>query len=75
LVDELGGFEAAVSAARLMLGGRASTLRPALLSPPRSPVPPLDVPRQKAAELITSVAAFGQPPAAHPFDYVMFVHH
>lgn len=57
LVDELGGFEAAVEAARARVGTKsASKLRPVVLRIPRGRIPPLDPPRRKPE---------GAPAAAH----------
>lgn len=55
LVDELGGFDAALAAARSRLGKGADRLRPAVLATPRNPVPPVEPPAKKAAEVIAGV--------------------
>lgn len=56
LVDELGGFEAALSAVRSRIGPGGERLQPALLRPPRHPVPPLEMPQKKAAEVLAGMA-------------------
>lgn len=56
LVDELGGFDDALAAVRSRIGAGAGRLKPALLSPPRYPTPPLDPPQKKAAELLAGFA-------------------
>lgn len=51
LVDVLGGFDAALDAVRARIGRGAARLEPAALRSPRSPLPPLDLPAKRAAEL------------------------
>lgn len=46
LVDELGGFDLAVETARAKIGGPgAAKLKPAVISVPRGPIPPLNPPK------------------------------
>jgi len=50
LVDELGGFEVAVEAARARIGGSgAARLKPVVLDTPRGRIPPLDPPGTPSA--------------------------
>jgi protease-4 len=57
LVDELGGFDLALSVVRKRVGAGAEHLEPVILRAPRRPVPPLDPPAQRAAELLEGVAS------------------
>jgi protease-4 len=55
LVDELGGFDVALSVVRKRIGRGADELAPVVLRAPRRAIPPLDPPAQKAAELLEAV--------------------
>lgn len=56
LVDEIGGFETALSAARNALGKGAETLRPMALRLDNEFIPPLDPPEKKAAQIISGIS-------------------
>lgn len=57
LVDELGGFEAALSAVRSKIGAGADRMKPALLQPPRHHSPLVyEEPKKKATALYSRAA-------------------
>jgi protease-4 len=58
LVDELGGFDVAVEAARARISGpRASKLKPAVLSVPKGRIPPLDPPSRGSPSALAGAQA------------------
>ncbi len=58
LVDELGGFDVALSRVRALVGGKPRTpLEPALLRGASKAGPPLDPPHRAAAQLVEGLAA------------------
>ena len=57
LVDRLGGFDVALDDVRARIGRGAAFLEPAIVRAPRRGLPPLDLPRKRANEILGAAGA------------------
>ncbi len=73
LVDELGGFEAAIARVRAQLGKGAEALPPAVVRAPLRAVPPLEPPPKRAAEWIDAFRVLA-PRAWVELELVLLAH-